>query len=131
MVASITTQAHVLQYAMLTDNEIQRMSTARMKADNWDDTHEKAWTLTLSYLFDRRPSIEEDDIDDTDVLIPTVAHAAVYCAYQQATLLSDEDKAQKKYWFKKFRRLLAQVVITSDSTELPQESYAGRRSLRA
>lgn len=131
MAASITTQAHVLQYCMLTDNEIQRLTTARMGSDNWVDVHEKAWTLVLSYLFDRRPKVEEDDIDDTDVLIPATAHAAVYCGYQQAVLLSDEDKVRKEYWHKKFRKLLAQVVITVDSTELPQESFSGRRSLRA
>ncbi len=131
MAASITTQANVLSYCMVTDNEINRLSTERMEADNWADCHEKAWTLILSFLYDRRPSIEESDLDDTDELIPATAHAVVYIAYQQAVMLSDEDKKRKAYWYKKMRKLLAQVVITSDSSELSQESYSGRRSLRA
>lgn len=131
MAASITTQAHVLQYCMLTDNEIARLTTQRMDSDNWADVHEKAWSLVLAYLYDRRPRIEESDLDDTDELLETTAYAVVYSAYQQAVMLSEEDKKRKAYWFKKFRKALAQVVITSNSSELSQEAFSGRRSLRA
>ena len=131
MATSITEQADILTYLTVTDNEIARVSTERMDADNWAGVHGEAWSLVKAYLYDRRPKVEETDLDDTDELKYTTCCCVMYLAYQQAQLLSDEDSKRKKYWFKKFRKALAQVVITSDSTELSQESYAGRRSLRA
>ena len=131
MATSITTQADVLTYLTITDNEINRVSTERMEADNWAGVHGEAWSLVKSYLYDRKPRVEESDLDDPTELEYTTCCCVMYLAYQQAQLLSDEDAKRKQYWFKKFRKALAQVVITSDSTELSQESYSGRRSLRA
>jgi len=130
MAASITTQADLLTYAMLTDNEIERLSTARMKDDNWADTHEKAWSLIKGMLLMRRPPLEETDLDDTDELLEATTYATIYCAYQQAVILSDEDKARKNYWYKKMLKAMAEVILTSDSTELGRESYGSRRALR-
>lgn len=130
MAASITTQAHLLTYAMMTDNEIKRLTTSRMESDNWADTHEKAWSLIKGMLLMRRPAVEEDDLDDTDELLEATTYAVIYCAYQQAVIISDEDKKRKSYWYAKMRKTMAEVIITSDSAELGRESYGSRRALR-
>ena len=130
MATSITTQADVLTNAVIPDNEVARLTTERMQSDNWASIHAKAWTMILGYLAARHPSMEESDLDDTDELIPATCFAVMYLAYQAAQMLSEDDLGRKKYWFRKMRKALATVELTSDSTTLPRESFGSRRALR-
>jgi hypothetical protein len=130
MATSITTQENVLTYTTVTDNELSRLETDRMKADNWAVFHAQAWRFVLRMLDSRRPPIAEADLDDTDELLETVCYCVIYLAYDAADFLSEEDKKRRGYWWKKFRRAFADVRLTVDGAEQPQELYTNRRSIR-
>jgi len=128
--ASITTQADLLTYTSATDNEIGRLETERMRADNWAAVHTRAWTEVKELLLARRPSIEEADLDDTTELEKCTALMVLYQAYEEAELGTDDAKARKRFWFRKMRREFARVTITSGGMIVGPESFGSRRGLR-
>lgn len=132
MATSITTQEDVFDVAMISDNELSRLETERMKSDNWAKVHILAWTLVKKYLSARDVPLEETDLKHPDELKPATCFAVIYLAYQAAEILPDESLARKKYWFRRMRKELAMVDITHISgAVLPRESYSSRRALRA
>jgi hypothetical protein len=131
MAASITTQADVLTYAAISDNELNRLESDRMKKDNWAALHIKAWTLIKGMLAVMPVPLEETDLDDTDEFKPVTVEAVIYIAYQEAEFLSPEDKKQKSYWFKKMRKTFAELTPTSGGATIARESYGSRRARRA
>ena len=130
MASSITTQADVLTYTHLSDNEIGSLSTDRMAKDNWTRFHVLAWTLVKRWLAARRPSIEETDLDTPSELKEVTTLATVYYAFKAAEFMSEEHAARAKYWFKRARSAFAEVVITVAGAEQPKELFANRRMLR-
>ncbi len=130
MATSITEQADILTYLTITDNELKRLETDRMNKDNWAGIHGEAWSLVKGMLLMRRPPLEEGDLDTPAELNLATCCAVIYSAYQQATMLSDEDKERKTYWSKRLYKALAEVILTSDSTEMPRESFGSMRMLR-
>jgi len=132
MVASITDQANLLTYTTVSDNELARLSTDRMTADSWARFHVVAWTMVKQYLADRRPTIAESDLDDTDELLETTCYAVLYLGYEEMELAggSDQDKVKKRFWFRKFRKAFARVTLTVDGTDVAPECFANRRSYR-
>ena len=131
MASSITTQADILTYTTIGDNELSRLETQRMEDDNWASMHTKAWTLIKEYLEDRRPSIAESDLDDTDELLQMTCYAVLYLAYQESQFISEDDAGRKKYWFKKMRKAVGRKKLTVNGATTSSESYLNRRSLRA
>ncbi len=130
MAASITTQADILIHTTIGDNELSRLTTARMESDNWLSMHTKAWTLIKDMLLDKRPFIEEDTLDTPTQLSKVTCYAVLYLAYQEAQIISDEDSGRKQYWFRKMRKEFSRVKLTVDGVVIGRESYAGMRSLR-
>ncbi len=130
MASSITTQADLLVYTTITDNELNRFSTDRMNKDNLTRFHVLAWTEVKKLLLARKPSIAEADLDDSDELKPCVCYMMLYQAYESADPGDDSIAPRRKYWWKKMRREFATVELTVDGVTLAPESYGSRRSLR-
>jgi len=128
--SSITTQADLLTYTSATDNELSRLETERMRADNWASVHIRAWTEVKELLLARRPSIEEADLDDSSELEKCTCLMVLYQAYEEAELGTDEAKARKRYWFRKMRREFATRELTIDSVTVAPEAFGSRRALR-
>ena len=62
MASSITTQADLLVYTTVSDNELGRISTDRMNKDAFGRFHDLAWTSVKRLLLARKPPIEEADL---------------------------------------------------------------------
>ncbi len=130
MASSITTQADLLEFTSVTDNDLSNVSTDRMTKDNLARFHVLAWTGVKELLLARRPQIEEDDLDTPTQLKQCTCFMVLYQAYEAADPGDDSMKGKKRYWWKKMRRAFATVELTVDGVTLAPESYGSRRSLR-
>ncbi|KKK94436.1 hypothetical protein LCGC14_2682860 [marine sediment metagenome] len=130
MASSITTQADLLIYTSVSDNELGRISTDRMGKDNFARFHTLAWTGVKQLLLARRPQIEEDDLDDADELKECVCYMVLYQAYEAADPGDDSVAPRRKYWWKKMRRAFATVQLSVGGTTVGTEAYGSRRCLR-
>ena len=131
MASSITTQADLLTYTSATDNELSRLETERMHLDNWAKVHIRAWTEVKELLLARRPSIEEDDLDDSSELTKCTSLMVLYQAYEEAEMGTDESMVRKRFWFRRMRREFARVKLSINGATLGTEAFSGRRSYRA
>ena len=95
MAASITTQADLLTYTSVSDNELGRISTDRMTKDNFARFHVLAWTAVKELLLARRPAIEEDDLDTPSQLAKCTCYMVLYKAYDSAEMNDDTVKRRK------------------------------------
>jgi len=130
MADSITTQADVLTYTTLTDNEIMRLQNGRMNSDNWEAMHIKAWTLVKGMLAMRKPAYEESDLTDSTELKKCTVYAVLYLAYNESKL-SDTDKQQARYWYRMLRKEFAEVELTVNGATVGRESFGSMRAYRA
>jgi hypothetical protein len=129
--SSITTQADLLTYTTVTDNELSRLQTARMEATYWDRLHVIAWAEVKELLTDRRPSVAEDDLDTPSQLAKCTCLMVLYLAYDSAEVGAEDSASRKRHWHGRMRREFARVLLTVNGATLPSEAYSNRRSYRA
>ena len=130
MATSITTQEDVIEYGLVTDNEIHSLSTERMKANNWATLHARAWTKILDMLWLRASPIEESDLSDTDELIPATVYMVLHYAYAQGEFMNDDNQSNAgRYWERAIKEL-QEVRITLAGGETTKGSYDFRRARR-
>ena len=130
MATSITTQADVLTYGLVTDNEIERLSTDRMRSENWSTLHARAWTKVLDLLALRPDAIEESDLDDTDELKPATIYVVLHYAYAQAEFMSDEDQKRASVYWDRAIAELNEVRLSVNGGTRDRSSYSFRRARR-
>lgn len=131
MATSITTQSDVLTYGLITDHEIDRLTTDRMRRENWQTLHERAWTKILDYLKLRPDEIEETDLDDTSELTVATVYMVLHYAYAQAEIMGDSDQQNSQLYWDRAMKELAEVRLTVSGSEVARSSYAWRRTARA
>jgi hypothetical protein len=127
---SITTQADVLTYGLITDNEIHSLTTERMKSDNWATLHERAWTKVLDQLALRASPIEETDLSDTSELKPATVFVVLHYAYAQAEFMNDENqKRSELYWLRAMKEL-EEVRLSVTTGTASRGGFSYRRARR-
>ena len=129
MATSITTQADVLTFANVTDNELSRLETERMRKDNWASLHTQAWTRVKQMLGQRLPTVTESDLDDSTELKEATVYLVLYLAYCSPEL-GEQGEKRARYWWKRYRRTFAEVELTIGGSTWPAEDYSNMRSLR-
>jgi len=127
---SITDQADVLTYGLVTDNEIHSLSTDRMKKDNWATLHNRAWTKILDMLWLRASPLEESDLSDTDELITATVYMVLHYAYAQAEFMNDENQKRSMLYWERAIKELQEVRLTVANGEVGRGSFDFRRARR-
>jgi hypothetical protein len=127
---SITTQADVLTYGLVTDNEISNLTTDRMEKEAWSTLHARAWTKILDLLALRTPTIEESDLSDTTELTVATVYMVMHYAYAQAEFMSDEMQARSDLYWKRAVAELEEARLTVNGSTAPRDSYAFKRARR-
>lgn len=129
MAASITTQADVVEYGLITDNEIHRLSTERMRADNWLNLHERAWDWVLRMLELRASPLEESDLSAADqtALKPAVVYMVLHYAYAQN--LTTEASARADLYQRRAIKELQEIKL--EDGDAPTAAYDFMRARRA
>ena len=130
MATSITTQADVLTYGLISDNEIENLTTERMRANNWTTLHARAWTKILDLLALRSMPLTEDDIDDTDELVTATVYMVLHYAYSQAEGVGDINKERAQLYYDRSIKELQEVRLTIGGGTASRSSYSFRRARR-
>ena len=131
MAASITTQADLLTYGIISDNEIERLTDDRMRKNDWATLHEMAWTRVKAQLALRPQPVAEDDLDDTTELKRATIYMVLHYAYAKAAMPGNRAEAEEKRYWKLAIKELAEVQVTVDGDTVERESYRSFRALRA
>lgn len=132
MADSITDQEDLITYAMVTDNEIRRLSQQRDDVTAWARYHIAAWRFVKEQWLALR-GIEEDDLYDSGSQFKEVCcYLALYFAYKAAENLTDEQAKRAKYWWHKARKTYAAVDTQNTAgVSYGRESFSSRRARRA
>lgn len=131
MATSITTQADLVTYGDVTDNEIERLTTERMRANNWSREHQRAWSEVLRQLALRPTAIEEDDLGDTDELKRATIYMVLHYAYEQAELnIPGSQGRAGLYWDRAIRELSELELTLASGGTAGRSSYGFRRAVR-
>jgi len=129
MASSITTQADLLTYTSIADNELGRISTDRMNKDAFKRFHELAWDAVKALLLARKPAITEAQLTTPTQLAKCTCLMVLYLAYDSAEL-NDDSVKRRKTWWKRMRREFATKELTVDGETVAAEGYGSRRADR-
>jgi hypothetical protein len=127
----LTTNADLVDLEILTDYDIQQLTTTRMANENppWAARHERAWTETLKRLGQRKDSIAEADLDTPTELAEIVCHYVAYLATRRGK--STRHYEDSKHYFRLWNKGVEEVQPTVDGSERPRGSYQYMRARRA
>lgn len=120
----------MVTYGLIDDNTIERLTTDRMRKNNWLTLHQRAWSKVKAHL-KLPPTIEEADLDDTTELTVATVYMVLYLAYEQAAPVGGGMREQSGLYYRKAIKTMAEVRLTSGGVELPRRSYQFRRGARA
>jgi hypothetical protein len=137
-VASITTQADIVELEILSDVEIERLTTERQRNATtdagdpfpWRSRHERAWARTLRELELRPTPITEADLGATSELRLAVCYLVAAIAYESGESGADMDRA--RYYGQLHAREMAEVQLTlTPSGTVGREAWGSMRARRA
>ena len=130
MATSITTNADLLTYGLITDNEISRLSTERMASNQWSTMHARAWSKVLDKLALRASPLTESDLSDTDELKQATCFFVLFYAYSQAELTGNMSGDRAEVYWKRGEKELAEVRLTVAGGTADRDCYGLRRARR-
>lgn len=128
MATSITTQATMTSLEILSDVEIERLTTDRQRNAvsatgapfPWRIHHERAWARTLRELKDRPEPLEESDLSDVTELNRAVCYLVAAYAYEMAEAPGDMERS--KYFHNLHLREMSEVRLTTAAGETRKSS---------
>lgn len=129
MADKITTTADLVTYKVMPEADIERLQDDRMRSNQWDLEHKRAWRQTLKRLKLRSDRIEETDLDDSAELKEIVCYHVAGQAYQFGP--TEEDQKTSKKLFADWARELEEIELSAFGGTLNPGSYQYQRVFRA
>jgi hypothetical protein len=119
MAASTTTQATMLSLEILSEAEIERLSTPRQRDATtdaglpfpWRGLHERAWARVVRELLDRSDPILETSLSTVSELARATCYLVAAYAYETAESPSDMERAA--YFHRLHLREMSEVSLTT------------------
>lgn len=108
----LTTNADLVDLEVLTDHDIEELTTTRMRNEDpdWATRHKNAWRETIKRLGRRSPPLTEDDLGDPTELTHASCFYVAYIACQKAN--SDRLRDLSMHYFRRWTNEVEEVDLT-------------------
>ena len=132
MATRITDNTDLVAYEILTDYDIDQLTTTTLAAESpvWETRHDRAWTKVKDHLALRPTPIEESDLSDTSELTYAACYYVAYLACKAGR--SDRHQEMAKEFYQLFEKEMAEVRPTlTDGSSARRGCYSHIRGARA